>query len=68
MTAAVEAFELGLSQYRQRNWQAALAAFQAALGEAPGDGPSSLYCERCRIYLDNPPPEDWDGVWSMQTK
>jgi adenylate cyclase len=68
MMAALEAFELGLNQYRQRNWQAALAAFQTALGEAPGDGPSSLYCERCQIYLDNPPPEDWDGVWSMQTK
>ena len=68
MATVLEAFETGLSQYRQRNWRAAFTAFETALAENPGDGPSALYRERCKIYLTNPPGDDWDGVWTMQTK
>jgi hypothetical protein len=24
--------------------------------------------ERCQDYLSEPPPEDWDGVFTMKTK
>jgi adenylate cyclase len=25
----------------------------------------SLFRERCRQYMETPPPESWDGVWAM---
>ena len=46
----------------------ALAAFEAILSEAPDDGPSKAYIERCRYFLEEPPGEDWDGVWHMKEK
>ena len=39
-----------------------------ALKVVPEDGPSKVYYERCKYYIDNPPPEDWDGVFVMTTK
>ena len=68
MNETVEAFAAGLNEYRRGNWQAALAAFETARAETPGDGPSELYIERCRHFAQNPPGDNWDGVWSMQTK
>ena len=42
--------------------------FANALKVDPDDGPSKVYYVRCKHYIDNPPPEDWDGVFVMQTK
>lgn len=68
MAAVLDAFAEGLDRYRQRDWQAAIKAFEAALGEEPSDGPSALYRDRCKIYQQTPPGADWDGVWTMQSK
>lgn len=32
------------------------------------DKPSQVYVERCKVYKQTPPPEDWDGVWKMTEK
>jgi len=58
----------GLALYKQRKWTEARTCFQAALDAKPDDGPSKLYVERCDHFLENPPPEDWDGVFTMTTK
>ncbi len=50
------------------HWDTAIAAFERALAANPGDGPSGLYSRRCRQYAESPPPADWDGVWTMETK
>lgn len=50
------------------NFEEALASFEQALEVDPSDGPARVYAERCRHYIENPPPEDWDGVFVMQTK
>ena len=42
--------------------------FAEALNIDKEDGPSRVYFERCKLYIDNPPPEDWDGVFDMKTK
>jgi len=60
------AFNEGLTHYRRREWADAERCFRQALGAHPGDGPSRIYLDRCGIYRDTPPPEDWDGVWTMQ--
>jgi adenylate cyclase len=62
------AFNEGVGHYRKREWVAAQHCFSQALAAHPGDGPSKIYFERCGIYRNNPPPDDWDGVWTLQHK
>ena len=64
----LEAFGAGLALYRRREWAAAESCFRQALAGHPEDGPSKIYLERCRIYRDDPPTEEWDGVWTVQHK
>ena len=61
-------YEEGLKMYRKRDWQKAIDMFQEALNKDPLDGPSLTYIERCRSYEQNPPPENWDGVYVLTTK
>ena len=68
MAEAIAAFESGLDTYRKRDWQAAIGNFEAALRANPDDGLAALYLDRCRYYQATPPPDDWDGVWTMETK
>jgi adenylate cyclase len=34
----------------------------------PDDKLCAIHVERCAHYLNEPPPEDWDGVWVMKEK
>ena len=61
-------FVNGVRYYHQRDWQRAEECFEYCLKVVPDDGPSFLYLERVREYKQNPPPEAWDGVFTMQTK
>ena len=31
------------------------------------DKPSKIYLEKCNFYIQNP-PENWQGVWTAETK
>lgn len=64
----IDAFKEGLTLYRNREWSKAADAFNNALAARPDDGPSKIYIERCQLMTDNPPPENWDGVWTMTEK
>ena len=61
-------FGEGLKMYRKKEWQKAINMFQETLNKDPHDGPSLTYIERCRGYVQNPPPENWDGVYELTTK
>lgn len=61
-------YNKGLSSYKERKWNEALQEFRMALEIKPDDGPSKLYLERCEHFQTNPPPADWDGVFTMTTK
>ena len=65
---ALSHFSAGLEAYRQQFWQEALGHFQESLELWPEDGPSRVMSTRCQIYLEAPPPEEWDGVFEMVTK
>jgi adenylate cyclase len=58
----------GLAAYRSRRWDEATSALKAALGAAPGDGPSMAFLTRAERLRDNPPPADWDGSWRLDQK
>lgn len=64
----LEAFERGLTSYREMDWDGAESLFQQALSVKPEDGPSSIYIKRCLEYKKTPPSADWDGVYEMKTK
>ncbi len=61
-------YNLGLAAYKQMKWDDAIKAFEMALSIDPEDGPSKLYLTRATDYRQTPPPEDWDGVFTMTTK
>lgn len=61
-------FGEGLTAYRQRRWQQAIEKFSQALEQFGDDYPSQLYLKRCQLYQLTPPPENWEGVYVMETK
>jgi adenylate cyclase len=65
--ALVEAFARGLAAYRARDFAAAEAIF-AELAERGGDAPSAELRDRCREYLQDPPPEGWEAVETLTSK
>jgi hypothetical protein len=64
----LELFKEGRKLYVMRKFEEAKDMFAKALQVEKEDGPSKVYYVRCKHYIDNPPPEDWDGVFSMTTK
>ena len=60
-----------LACYRTRDWEGALAAI--ARGRKTDEANSlellyDLYEARIRGFLENPPPEDWNGAFALLTK
>lgn len=68
MKKVLESYEQGLLAYRQQRWDEAIVYFKTALHHKPDDGPSLEYLRRCETFKQNPPPENWDGVYTMTHK
>ncbi len=68
LPALIGAYESGLDCYMRRDWTNAVQHFGEALEVAPTDQPAQIFIDRCRYYSDNPPPENWNGVWIMEDK
>lgn len=65
----VDRYEKGLDAYLQRSWDAAIGYFNEAQQILnSSDKSSKLLIERCRTYKITPPPPNWDGVFTRQTK
>ena len=64
----LSSFRDGLKYYRERKWDMAVEAFREALEAEPNDVPSTIYIERCNYFKNSSPPDDWNGVWHMQSK
>ncbi len=60
-------FEKGLAAYRRGKWEVAGKYF-AKNSELYQDAPSEAYEKRVRMFMRNPPPDDWDGVFRMTVK
>jgi len=68
MKKIAEMFTDALEKYRNREFGAAKRMFSEILGIYPGDDVSRLYIERCEDYMVEPPPEDWDKVYTAKSK
>ncbi len=61
-------YHTGRAAYLSRNFSQAIGCFQAAKCLQPQDQAVDIHLERARNYQQTPPPESWDGVWTMLTK
>ena len=57
-----------LALFRGQQWDAAEAAFTALSAAEPERVLSKLYLERIDAYRADPPPADWDGVYTHTEK
>jgi hypothetical protein len=68
MKAVLELFQEGRKHYNLKDFAKARELFLKALAIRPDDGPSKEFIKRCDVYIESPPPDDWDGVFVMKTK
>lgn len=61
-------FRKGFDLYHAKEFKLAKLDFEKTLEGLPDDEPAKLYVERCEEFLVNPPPDEWDGVYTMKTK
>ena len=72
-TACKAAYEAALAHYFKRDWAVALAAFEASEALEPSIAfapttPSSVLAARCRQFITEGDPENWDGAFSLTSK
>ncbi|RPG86768.1 MAG: adenylate/guanylate cyclase domain-containing protein [Coraliomargarita sp. TMED73] len=68
-----ELYEAGLEHYFAGRWEAALDLFEQSAAFEPGRDyapttPSVVLGSRCRTFMEQGGPEDWNGVYQMQAK
>jgi adenylate cyclase len=64
MCETCAAYERAFDAYKARDFARAVEI----LAGNNGDPPSVVLSERCRAFLDDPPPPDWRGVHIFSTK
>lgn len=64
----IKLYQEAYAFYRQSQWGAAELGFTKCLNLNPEDALSNLFLERSQAYIQNPPPDGWDGVFEMKTK
>jgi adenylate cyclase len=61
---AVADYEKAFDRYLERDFNSAFEILKAH----EADPPSAVLIERCREYLKQPPPQNWDGIFVAQSK
>ena len=61
-------FNSAFRMYHERRWEQAINEFNQDIGFDMNDQTSQLYIKRCRDYMNEPPDDSWDGVFTMTTK
>ena len=68
MRALAAAYAEAFAAYQARQWERTIELAGEILARRPDDGPSQVLLERARAFIAEPPPADWDGVWTLKTK
>ncbi len=61
-------YSRGMSLYFNREFREAGNVFLSAKRLLPDDKMCDLMIERCKVYIKNPPPADWNGITVMKHK
>ena len=64
----LELWEKAMEKYESLDFAGARLGFESLNRKNPDDCVSEVFLNRCDQYLENPPPDDWDGVFSMNSK
>ncbi len=64
----VDYFENGFKAYLNKEWHKAIQSFSALLKIDPNDKPAKVFIKRCENFIQTPPDNSWDGVFTMTTK
>lgn len=64
----LEHFHQALHHYRRQQWDQAEAALRELQEEEPERMIYRIYIERIELFRENPPPADWDGVFTHTSK
>lgn len=73
LSKTIAAFQEAHELYFSQKWDLAIEAFkvsEAMEDMFPGrnNNPSSVFLKRCEYMKENPPGDDWDGVWTLTAK
>jgi len=63
-----ERYAQGRRAFLAQEWDVAEATFRECLQVRPNDGPSRVLIERIQGLRQNPPGNDWNGVWQLVEK
>lgn len=66
-------FHEGIEYYNAQKWTKSLKAFNASnkledMFPMRPTNPSRVFIERCEYFKENPPGDEWDGVWTLTIK
>lgn len=61
-------YQAGRNAYILRDFAQAIACFKSAQAIKPTDQAVQIHLERAYKYQQIPPPNSWDGVWTMIAK
>ena len=64
----LDLYQSGREAYIIKDFQRAILYFEKAQRLRTSDLAIATHIERANNYLLNPPPQDWDGVYTMTTK
>jgi adenylate cyclase len=65
----IEHYHQGREFYLKRKFRQAMNEFALILEEIdPQDKATELHLDRSQHFIKNPPPEEWDGVWTLTEK
>jgi len=64
----VQVFHEALDYFEKRDWQQAKKGFEEVISMVPDDGPSGIYIDRCKQFINTPPKNEWDGVYNLTSK
>lgn len=64
----VDQYASAFTSYQNRQFREALEVLEGLDRAGQADAACHILADRCRIYEETPPPSDWDGVETKQTK
>jgi adenylate cyclase len=64
----VQLFHQALRYYRERNWDMAEIQLLNLQKQDPETELYQVYLDRIAAFRQEPPPDDWDGVYTLESK
>lgn len=64
----IERSKEALALYREGRFDAAEAAWKGMLRSWPADPVAQVFLERVALFRAEGVPDDWDGIWTLDTK